>query len=230
MQGSNNRNLQHCREVIRACLNTVEERGDTYVAIHKDEDTECVIIVSMIRTQPILSVIVADKILFAEGNEQDMYRTANELNSESVTGWHNVKRDNINFEIKPGVQDGSGKRVETVKQELIIERLIKYVSKGEKTLVYCPYRSQVDSIYGALPTEYKIKIRRYHSKIHDAERKITERDYRDGKAIALICTKAFGMGIDVKDIKHIIHFAPSGNLSDYVQEVGRAARDNSILA
>ena len=42
MQGSNNRNLQHCREVIRACLNTVEERGDTYVAIHKDEDTECV--------------------------------------------------------------------------------------------------------------------------------------------------------------------------------------------
>lgn len=63
MQGSNNRNLQHCREVIRACLNTVEERGDTYVAIHKDEDTECVIIVSMIRTQPILSVIVADKIL-----------------------------------------------------------------------------------------------------------------------------------------------------------------------
>lgn len=141
----------------------------------------------------------------------------------------NVKRDNINFEIKPGVQDGSGKRVETVKQELIIERLIKYVSKGEKTLVYCPYRSQVDSIYGALPTEYKIKIRRYHSKIHDAERKITERDYRDGKAIALICTKAFGMGIDVKDIKHIIHFAPSGNLSDYVQEVGRAARDNSIV-
>ena len=125
--------------------------------------------------------------------------------------------------------DGSGKRVETVKQELIIERLIKYVSKGEKTLVYCPYRSQVDSIYGALPTEYKIKIRRYHSKIHDAERKITERDYRDGKAIALICTKAFGMGIDVKDIKHIIHFAPSGNLSDYVQEVGRAARDNSIV-
>ena len=107
--------------------------------------------------------------------------------------------------------------------------VIKYVSRGEKTLVYCPYRSQVDSIYGALPTEYKIKIRRYHSKIHDAERKITERDYRDGKAIALICTKAFGMGIDVKDIKHIIHFAPSGNLSDYVQEVGRAARDNSIV-
>ena len=61
MQGPTNRNLQHCREVIRACLNIVEERGDTYVAIHRDADIECVIIVSMIRTQPILSVIVADK-------------------------------------------------------------------------------------------------------------------------------------------------------------------------
>lgn len=51
MQGPTNRNLQHCREVIRACLNIVEERGDTYVAIHRDADIECVIIVSMIRKQ-----------------------------------------------------------------------------------------------------------------------------------------------------------------------------------
>lgn len=81
---------QHCREVIKACLNIVEERGDTYVAIHKDEETECVVLVSMIRTYPIMSVIVADKILFANEHEADMYRTANELNSESVTGWHTL--------------------------------------------------------------------------------------------------------------------------------------------
>lgn len=80
----------HCRDVIRACLNIVEERGDTYVAIHKDDDTECVVLVSMIRTYPILSVIVADKILFAKEHESDMYRSANELNSESVTGWHTL--------------------------------------------------------------------------------------------------------------------------------------------
>ena len=56
---------QHCRDVIRACLNIVEEQGDTFVAIHKDEETECVVLVSMIRTYPIMSLIVADKILFA---------------------------------------------------------------------------------------------------------------------------------------------------------------------
>lgn len=81
---------QHCRDVIRACLNIVEEQGDTFVAIHKDEETECVVLVSMIRTYPIMSIIVADKILFAKENEVDMYRSANAMNAESLTGWHSI--------------------------------------------------------------------------------------------------------------------------------------------
>ena len=85
---------KRCRSVIRACLNIVEEKGDTYVAIHKDDDVECVVLVSMLRTYPILSVIVADKILFAEENAADMYQAANELNSESITGWHSIMLSN----------------------------------------------------------------------------------------------------------------------------------------
>ena len=80
----------HCRDVIKACLNVVEEKGDTYVAIHKDDEAECVVLVSMIRTHPILSVIIADKILFDNKNAAAMYRAANELNTESVTGWHTI--------------------------------------------------------------------------------------------------------------------------------------------
>ena len=45
---------EHCREVIRSCLNIVEQHGDTYVAIHKDDDIECIVLVSMIRSYPIL--------------------------------------------------------------------------------------------------------------------------------------------------------------------------------
>lgn len=80
----------HCREVIRSCLNIVEQHGDTYVAIHKDDDIECVVLVSMIRTYPILSIIVADKILFADVNTGQMYGIANGLNLDSITGWHSV--------------------------------------------------------------------------------------------------------------------------------------------
>jgi len=72
---------EHCREVIRSCLNIVEQHGDTYVAIHKDDDIECIVLVSMIRSYPILSIIVADKLL---------HSIANELNLVSVTGWHSV--------------------------------------------------------------------------------------------------------------------------------------------
>ena len=86
----NARIKQHCRDVIRACLNIVEEQGDTYVAIHKDDETECVVLVSMIRSYPVMSIVVADKILFAKENDAEMYRVANELNSESVMGWHTL--------------------------------------------------------------------------------------------------------------------------------------------
>ena len=81
---------EHCREVIRSCLNIVEQHGDTYVAIHKDDDIDCIVLVSMIRSYPIMSIIVADKILFADINADQMYGVANGLNLDSVTGWHSV--------------------------------------------------------------------------------------------------------------------------------------------
>lgn len=40
----------------------------------------------------------------------------------------------------------------------------------------------------------------------------------------MFATKAFGMGVDVNDIKNVYHYAVTGNLCDYVQEIGRAAR------
>ena len=41
----------------------------------------------------------------------------------------------------------------------------------------------------------------------------------------LICTSAFGMGIDCKGIQSIIHWKPPNNLEEYIQEVGRGGRE-----
>ena len=52
--------------------------------------------------------------------------------------------------------------------------------------------------------------------------------FRKGTTPIMLATKAFGMGVDVNDVQNVYHYAVSGNLSDYVQEIGRAARKSSM--
>ena len=40
------------------------------------------------------------------------------------------------------------------------------------------------------------------------------------------CTEAFGLGLDCKNIRQIIHYGASKSVESYVQEAGRAGRDN----
>lgn len=163
------------------------------------------------------------------GEDDVVNDTIHELGLEkTIVHLGNVKRDNISFDIcrhDPTKVDG---KIETAKFDLTLKRMHEYIAKDEKVLTYFPYRSQVDQIYSRIPVGEHLKLRRYHGQIPSAERKMVERDYKKGTAMGLFCTKAFGMGIDVGDIKHVIHFAPTGTLSDYVQEIGRAARNTNI--
>lgn len=138
-----------------------------------------------------------------------------------------VRRENIDFDICLRTRE-KDVALETEKMELTLQRMRDCIEKGEKALAYFPFTTQVDQIYLQLkPAEHE-KIRRYHGKVATSERRLTETDYKAGRAMGLFCTKAFGMGVDVSDITHVIHFAPSGGLSDYIQEIGRAARNPSI--
>ena len=52
--------------------------------------------------------------------------------------------------------------------------------------------------------------------------------FRNNQINAVYATKAFGMGVDIDDINNVYHYAASGNLSDYIQEVGRLARKKGM--
>ena len=110
----------------------------------------------------------------------------------------------------------------------VAQKIAEYVAEGKKTLVYCPFRSTVDSIYQAVPFSVKDKVRRYHAGMERGEKNAAQDAFKNNKAIVMICTKAFGMGVDVPDIVQVYHYAPTGNLADYVQEIGRCARDKNL--
>lgn len=80
----------HSRKVIHECLDIIECYGDSYVAIHRDDETECVIIVTVLRSVPLLSVIFADELIFSDRKDPELLLAVNEMNTGSITGWHAV--------------------------------------------------------------------------------------------------------------------------------------------
>ena len=54
------------------------------------------------------------------------------------------------------------------------------------------------------------------------------RDFLAGHTQHMVCTKAFGMGIDKENVRTTYHYFYSGSLESLVQECGRAGRDKKI--
>ncbi len=130
-----------------------------------------------------------------------------------------VKRDDISFQIRHREKDHA---YQEEKLNTAVESIVELSKNGDKTLVYTPYTSQVSDLFHKMPDQSKVGL--YTGRLGSGEKNETLRDIKSGAKNIVLATKAFGMGIDINDIKNVYHFAPTGNVTDYVQEIGRAAR------
>lgn len=70
----------------------------------------------------------------------------------------------------------------------------------------------------------------YHGKMEKQEKTENQNSFINGNTQIMVATSAFGMGVDKKDVGLVIHFEISDSLENYVQEAGRAGRDENITA
>lgn len=70
----------------------------------------------------------------------------------------------------------------------------------------------------------------YHGKM-DSDTKINHQNrFIAGQTQIMVATSAFGMGVDKKDVGLVVHYEISNSLENYIQEAGRAGRDENIEA
>ena len=72
---------------------------------------------------------------------------------------------------------------------------------------------------------YEVKCGYYHADMNDNERKSVQNKWMRNDINIIIATIAFGMGINKKDVRFVIHTTMPKSLESYAQECGRAGRD-----
>ena len=106
-----------------------------------------------------------------------------------------------------------------------INRLIAVLEKVKGTaIVYCKSRKRTNEI-SDLIKKHGIESNFYHAGLDRDTRKQRQQDWITGTTKVMVCTNAFGMGIDKGDVRLVIHADMPDCLENYYQEAGRAGRD-----
>jgi len=117
------------------------------------------------------------------------------------------------------------------RDELDVEMKKDYLKKllytDQKTIVYFNSKRQAMDTMEVLhkESENNYKVGFYHGDMTRNERKKVEGWFKEGKINMIMATSAFGEGVNIKDIRHIVLYHPNFTTTDFNQQSGRGGRD-----
>jgi ATP-dependent DNA helicase RecQ len=128
----------------------------------------------------------------------------------TITGF---ARPNLRFEVRRTVNQAS--------KDAEVERMLDESSGSG--IIYCATIKEAERLHEQYRERYSIGL--YHGRMNPADRKASQNAFMDGELATMIATNAFGLGIDKRDLRFVLHYHFPGSVESYYQEAGRAGRD-----
>ena len=152
------------------------------------------------------------------------------------------KKDNIKYIVHQLDKDGDLMTYFTWLKDLILNQGVKM----KKMIVFFHRVSKQTEVYEILDDEIKENghvgdppfsdrshlFEVYHMKTDDSVKEsiLSEFNKEAGHMRCILASSSFSMGLDIPDVKVIVHFGPAMDLDDFIQETGRASRESETKA
>jgi ATP-dependent DNA helicase RecQ len=152
-------------------------------------------------------------------NDLEEVKTDFNISDANIITSDSLVRDNIEIKIEDKFKDNKEKA------EKLAEILTGY--DGEKAIVYTHIKRRD---YGTRKMAENFKAQGFNCKPFDADLDGKVKDtileeFEEGKVKIVFATSAFGMGIDIPDIRVVVHYLLPESIEQFYQEIGRAGRD-----